>query len=431
MEQDSYWKEGVPEYRPRAHVPPAKVDVAIVGAGYSGLGAAMHLARGGRSVAVFDADEIGFGCSSRNGGMYGPSFHKLGLAGLAAKYGHAKAVLLLQEGLRAVGHFEELIAAEGIDCDLQSVGRFRGAVSAASYDALARESELLGKEIGLSFHMVPAGEQQSYIGSAFYHGGVCYERDGGIHPRKLVQALARRAEDAGAQLFPHAAVTGLRRDGRGWDLGHAAGSTRAGEVVIATNGYSDRAANSMRRRIIPIRTSAAATEELPPALVRELTPGLRMHGEATRVFMWYRPSPDGRRMLFGGRLAPKAATPDKRRRMISAAAQRVFPQLEPYRIEHVWSGDVAYTLDHAPHLGKIDGVWHLGGYCGSGVTRSLYFAAKIARKILCAPDADTAFDDLPFKPVPMHAVATPIALAITNYHAWRDRRDHAKALLSR
>lgn len=248
--------------------PPRTVDVAIVGAGYSGLTTALHLARAGRSVAVFDAGEIGFGCSSRNGGMYGPSFHKLGTAGLRAKYGDAKATEILREGMLALDHFEAFCAEENIDCDLQPVGRFRGAAVPGDYDAMAREGEALCKSVGLSFEMVPKSGQHAYVGSDFYHGGIFYHRDGGLHPRKLVQAIAARAETAGAALLPHHAVTGIRSELRGHVLRHRGGETIAAELVIATNGYSDRAVPSMYRRLVRMRTSGICTGELPEALIR-------------------------------------------------------------------------------------------------------------------------------------------------------------------
>lgn len=102
---------------------------------------------------------------------------------------------------------------------------------------------------------------------------------------------------------------------------------------------------------------------------------------------------------------------------------RVYPQLKDVDFSHVWWGDVAYTLDHAPHLGKIDGIWHLGGYCGSGVTRAVYFGEKIARRILGQGGTGTAFDDLPFKPIPFRALSSLGAAALANYYAWLDQRE--------
>lgn len=427
LEESSFWKVGVPEYKPRPVAIPEKVDVAVIGAGYTGLGVALHLARGGRSVAVFDADEIGFGCSSRNGGMVGPSFHKLGTAGLTAKYGEAKAIAILREGMLALDYFEQFLAEEKIDCDFTLSGRFRGAATAADYEAMAREGERLQQAVGLPFDMVPRASQHEEVGSDFYSGGIIYHRDGGVHPRKLVNELAKRAEAAGAILLPYTRVTGIQSEASGQVVYHPQGQTSAREVVIATNGYSDRGVDTMRRRLVPIRTNGIVTEELTEQEIRALSPKLRMHGESTRVFMWYRPTPDGRRFMFGGRMAPPEAPLAIREERIRNAVVRVFPQLAGQKFSHLWWGDVAYTQDHAPHLAQIKGVWHVGGYCGSGVTRSLYFADKVARRILGKSDAQTAFDDLSFAPIPFHFAASTVARALTAYYAWQDRRDARKS----
>ncbi|WP_193171503.1 NAD(P)/FAD-dependent oxidoreductase [Nisaea nitritireducens] len=405
---------------------PERVDVAIVGAGYTGLAAAIHLARAGRSVAVFDAEEIGHGCSSRNGGMVGPSFHQLGIAGLTSQYGEAKAHAIMQEGMNALDYFERFVAEEKLDCDLQMTGRFRGARSVAGYDATARECEKLNKAVGLPFEMIGKENQRAEIGTDFFDGGVVYHRDGGIHPRKLVNALAEKAIEAGAMLFPSTPVKGMRRDGTETEIFCADTVVKARDVLVATNGYADRRSNAMHQRVVQIRTGAIATEEIPVDLMAELSPKGRMFGESARIFMWFRPSPDGKRFIFGGRMGEPGCTPEVRAAAIRTAALRVFPQLENIGAAHVWYGDVAYTPDHSPHLGFEDGVWLAGGYCGSGVTRSLYFAMKLSRRILGEANAETAFDDLPFKKVPFKPFSRKVADLMSRWWAWRDERDLMK-----
>lgn len=423
-EGENYWRHGRAPYAPRAHDLPAEVDVAVVGSGFTGLRTALELARAGRTVAVLEAEDIGHGASSRNGGMVGPSFHKLGMAGLTAAYGAAKAGAIMREGMLALDHFESFVAAEGIDCAFSLSGRFRGAPTQASYEATARECERLGKAVGLPFEMIPADRQRDQIGSDFYRGGVLYPRDGGIQPRMLVEALAARAENAGAMLFENRAVSGLRRDGDRITLRLPSATLRAREVVMATNGYGAPGATApLGPRLVPILTGVAATEELSPNLVRDLTPAGRLFGENRRVFMWFRPTPDGRRFIFGGRLGPMRGSREARARAVRASATRVFPQLEGVRFSHLWTGAIAYTQDHTPHLGRIDGVWFAGGYCGSGVTRSLYFADRLAGKIVGRADSATAFDDLPFPKIPFRPFAPWVAAGLTRWHAFQDARD--------
>ncbi len=418
-----YWMDTAGGVPPGADTLPATIDVAIVGAGYTGLTAALHLARAGRSVAVFDAKVPGFGASTRNGGMVGPGLHKLGITGLTRTYGEDRAIAILGEGLKALSHLEAFVADEGIDCDLQMTGRFRGARTAAQYEASGRECDWLQAKIGLPSHHVSRADQRSEIGSDFYRGGVVYARDGGVNPRKLLLGIAARAVEAGVQIFAPCAVMGLRRDGAGCTVQTARGTVKAREVVLATNGYSDRRSAALNRRVVPLETGACAVGPLSPELMAELTPKGRMHGEAARVFMWYRPTPDGRSFIFGGRFGAGGMGVEARAKAFRKAFCRVFPQLEAAPISHTWSGQIAYTTDHSPHLGHYDGVWMAGGYCGSGVTRSIYFATKLARRMLGQPGSETAFDDLPFKPVPFRHFAPFGASILMRKYQMQDDRE--------
>ncbi|WP_370302338.1 NAD(P)/FAD-dependent oxidoreductase [Pseudooceanicola sp.] len=417
-----YWQASDPaENRPEKA--PDRVDIAIIGAGYTGLSVALHLARAGRHVVVFDAGGIGSGCSSRNGGMVGPSFHKLGSAGLIARYGESKTLAIMREGIHALDYFEEFVAGNGLECDLQMRGRFRGARTLADYDAMGRETDWLSRNLGLPVAMLPRAEQHREIGSTFYHGGAVYQRDGGIHPRKLVVELAQAVRAAEVQIVPHCPVSAMRREGATTMLQTPQGTVTAKEVVVATNAYSDGRTPALHRRIVSIRTAAVASEELSPQLMENLTPQKRMFGESGRVFMWFRPTPDGRRFIFGGRIGNPGGAVEAQRKAFTKSITRVFPQLSDVRLSHVWSGNVAYTPDHSPHLGFVDGVWLAGGYCGSGVTRSVYFGMKLARKILKERDSDTAFDDLPFQRVPFKPFSDRAANVMTKWYAHLDARD--------
>ncbi|WP_238372068.1 NAD(P)/FAD-dependent oxidoreductase [Heliomarina baculiformis] len=423
-DQRIYWDEEVPE---PTLVHPAKLprhaDVVVIGAGYTGLSTAFHLAQSGRRVVVLEAGRIGAGCSSRNGGMVGPSFHKLGTSGLIAKYGDEKTLGIMREGILALDYFEAFVKENKLACDYQPVGRFRGARTAADYESTARECDWLGKNLGLPTEMVPQSDQRAQIGTDFYRGGVIYHRDGGIHPRKLVLELARVAQEAGATILPECAVSGWDNDATGLNVKCARGVIHATEIVVATNAYADKRTQVMSSRMVPIETAAVATEELSADVMAELTPLNRMHGESGRVFMWYRPTPDRKRFIFGGRMGVPGASEASRMAAFRKAMLRVFPQLASVSFSHFWAGYVAYTTDHSPHIGHHDGVWVAGGYCGSGVTRSLYFGMKLARKILRQPDRDTAFDDLPFEAVPFRRLAPHGALAMTQWYAYQDARE--------
>lgn len=420
MEVRPYWYLDRPQRQVHLDELPEAVDVAVVGGGYTGLSTALHLARSGCSVAVLEAEHPGFGCSARNGGMVGPSFHKLGLAGLRARYGQERARTILQEGMNALEFFKSFIETENIHCDMQWSGRFRGAFSPRDYENLNREAEDLQRAVGLEFSPVPRSQQYQEIGSDFYHGGVIYHRDGGIHPGKLVDALVARVRTAGGRVVAPARVLDWRREGDAWWLDSAAGTVRARELVVATNGYTGSIFPRFRRRLVPIVSAMVATEPLDPALVNRLIPGKRVCSDTRRLVLYYRPSPDGTRLLFGSRAPGPLSEPQRIARGIRDIYQEIFPELRQVDISHYWWGWVAYTFDHAPHLGDLDGVYHAMGYCGSGITRSVYLGRQLARKILGAADHRTAFDDLRFETRPLYR-GKPWGLGLVlHWHALRD-----------
>ncbi len=423
---DSYWLDtagpALDELTSAAETLPARADVVVIGAGYTGLSAALELARAGRNVVVLDAVAIGAGCSSRNGGLVGPSFHKLGLDGLAKSHGTKIAHNVIAESRDCLEFLVTLIDDESIDCDLRRSGRFRGADKPGHYEDLAREVKGLQKAVDLEADMVPREDQRAEIGSDAYYGGVVYHRDGHLHPGQYVAGLAARAAAAGAHLIGQSAVTGIRQDGKAFTLAVGARKIEADQVLVATNGYTPPALGWFRRRILPIRSAIIATEAVEPSLIRELSPKDRCLGGTSRLMLYYRPSSDGTRMILGGRTfhlddRPMSYTKDLRTQMI-----RIFPQLADVKISHGWSGTVAYTFDHVPHIGQHKGLFYAMGYCGSGVGRATYYGNKVAKKMLGDPGGATALDDLAFRTKPFYTGTPWFLPAILHWHAFMDKR---------
>ncbi len=401
---------------------PDTVDTLIIGAGYSGLSAALTLARAGRDVAVIDGDMIGYGCSSRNGGQIGPSFHKLGVAGLTAAFGQVKAHAILRESMDSLTYLKTLIADEGIKCDIQpESGRFKGISRASHYEETARSNEALSKAVGFAFEMVPKVQQSAHIGSDFYHGGAVYREDGQLQPAKFVTGLASKVIAAGARLYAPARATGVQRDRDRFLVRIGNRTITARQVLVATNGYSGPELPFFHRRIMPLRSAIIATEQLSPDLVRSAFPDGKCIVDSSRLVLYYRPSPDGTRVVFGGRSfdnadRPDHYTPDLRRLML-----RIFPQLADAKITHAWSGTVAYTFDYAPHLGCHDGLHYVMGYCGSGVGRATYFGHKAALKMLGDKDGKTALDGLEFPTRPFYTGKPWFLPAVLRWQSFMDR----------
>ena len=282
-----------------AHPLPDTADVVVVGGGITGLSAARELARAGASVVLLESRTLGWGASSRSGGMVLSGF-KYGLDELCRRYGRDTGRALLAESVLAVDHVARLEETEGIRADMRREGHLELAYSRHDADEL----EAYGKELGDydgSARWIPRAELRTEIGTDAYYGGLLYPQDGGIHPGKLTQGLAERAVEAGVDVHEHTRATAIRpqRDGR-VVVETSRGALIARQVFLGTNGYGDGAAPDLRRRIMPISSFIIATEPLDPELLAELTPRGRMFFDTKNFLYYWRGTADGR-MMFGGR----------------------------------------------------------------------------------------------------------------------------------
>ena len=397
---EPYWWDDAPRPERRDDALPDEVDVLVVGAGYTGLHAALQTARDGLGTLVLDAETPGFGCSSRNGGQVSTSV-KGTYPELSAKYGRDRAIGLLREGIDSLNFLESFIEEENINCEWSRPGRFSGAHNPAAYDAAGKALQALPEEVAVPWHMVPRSEQRSEIGSDLYHGGVVYPDHGALDPGHYHLELLDRARKGGALVIGHCPVVRIERDGTGFIVHTSRGNIRAGKVAIATNGYTRSVTPWMRRRVIPIGSYIIATEKLDEQLAQELSPQNRVMSDSRKVVFYYRLSPDKRRVLFGGRVALKETNPLVSAPALHQAMCRIFPQLESTRISHSWHGFVAYTFDELPHIGENDGVHYSMGYCGSGISLASYCGSMMGRRICglekhTSPFADINFSTRPF-----------------------------------
>jgi len=421
MKAEPYWWDEAPRRVEEPVELPKQVDVLIVGAGFSGLNAARVLARSGKTVLVCEAGFIGYGASTRNGGMLGPSFHKLGVAGLKAHYGAERTHGILRESINLVGFIKSLLDEEDIDCDFRQVGRFRCASRPSHYEDMTREVAEQIEATGIEAEMIPRERVREEIGSDRFYGGVRYQIDGLLHPGKYHDGLVRVVRCVGGVVAPETKVLNIDRRLNKIHVTTSRGNVDAGQVVICTNGYTGNVTPWFKRRLIPIRSAMIATESLSPELMDELMPTRRCYGDSRRIMAYYRPSPDGKRILFGGRATSRDDAP-KNAALLRQSMLEVFPQLAETQITHSWSGLVAYSFDHVPHLGEHDRLFYAMGYCGSGVARASYFGTKLAYKMLGNRDKGaTAFDNLPFRTKPFYTGTPWFLPAIIRWHRFIDR----------
>jgi glycine/D-amino acid oxidase-like deaminating enzyme len=415
-----YWWEAAPLDAPSAARLPAETDVAVVGAGYAGLAAALTLVRAGRSVVVLDAMAPGEGASRRNGGICSGNVQR-GFRNLIERVGLEAAKAIYAEGIAARRHLAELIAEEAIDCGFALAGRFSGASRAGDYEPLGREADLLNTHFDLGVEMVGRADQHRELGTDFYFGGQVRSDIGGLHPGLFHAGLQERAVAAGAMVAGHTPVLSIQRDGVAFAVTTGRGGLRAGDVIVATNGYTGAATPWLRRRVIPIQSQIIATEALAPGVMDRLMPKRRMLGDTRYLYNYYRPSPDGACIIFGGRAGSNQADPRRSGRHLYGNLIAIFPELDGVRLTHSWSGFTGYTFDLLPHLTVHDGIHYATGFCGSGVVWAPWLGHKAALRVLGARGADSRFEGYPLRTRPLYYGAPWFIPPLVVWYGIRDR----------
>ena len=403
-----FWQEGkVPALE---SIPlPAEIDVLVVGGGYTGLSAARETAAAGLSTLVLETGDIGTGCSGRNGGQVAYSL-KPSFAHLSALHGRERAHAICREAFEAIAHVRSFATEGGADCDWQERGGFYGAHTARHFERMAHEAEHQPKGLEQRISVIPRAEQRSEIATDYYHGGCVYHDDASVDPMKLLLALLKRARDRGALISDRCRVESIRTMARGFEVLTSKGIVKARKVLIATNGYSGALSPWHRRRVIPIGSYQISTERIGVERVRALIPHGRNISDSRRVVVYYRPSADDERIVFGGRAALFEQVPLACVARLKSMLTRIFPQLLPVRIDHAWAGWVAYTFDTMPHLGEREGIHYCMGYCGQGVPLAPYFGMKIGQQMAGLARGRTALDGLSFPTRPYYR-GTPWFLA--------------------
>ncbi len=397
-----YWLNDAP-LRPEVETPlPLHVDLLVVGSGYTGLAAALQATAGGMSVLVLDRGPIGAGCSTRNGGQVSSSV-KPDYSTLAMRHGPDHAYRIRAEGWQALAHVPEFLAQHGIDADWRQTGRYCAAHSPRAFDKLRAWGDQLVKDGEPALHVVKKADQGQELDSARYHGGVVTPSYGSLHPAKLHAGMVLAAERAGVTLIGNCGATAIIRKGSGFEVTTPRGVVNARNALIATNGYTSPLTPWHQRRVIPIGSYMLATAPMDKEECARLIPKDRMVIDSRNVVIYFRRSPDGQRIIFGGRASLSESDSARSLPRLYQMLIDVFPQLNGIAISHSWNGFVAYTFDELPHMGVQDGLHYCMGYCGSGISLSLYFGTRMGQQILGQAKGATALDGIPFPTRPFYA----------------------------
>ena len=406
LREQNYWLTTIEMPRPDAlRSLPRRVDVAVIGAGFTCLSAARTLAKRGAKVAVLESETIGWGASSRNGGMVLTGM-KLGVKQLISMYGRELARRMYAASLETIDCVEQIVRDEAIDCDFSRCGHLEVACKQEHFNDYARQAEVIAREFDHSLRVVRKNELSAEIGSDIYFGGLVDEVSAGLNPGRYVAGLGHAAMKAGAEIFEHARVQGLQRESSegesGWKVATSRGPVWAREVFVGTSGYTGGATPALQKKIIPIGSFIITTEILPEKLAHDLSPRNRMIYDSKNYLYYYRLTPDNR-MLFGGRAAFFPENDQTIRRsaeILRRGMIDVYPQLRDAKVEYVWGGTLDFAFDIMPHAGQIDGMYYAVGYAGHGVAMATYQGQKMA-ELISGDRPENPFVGIPFPGAPL------------------------------
>lgn len=426
-----WWEDGAP-LPALATKPPERTEVLILGGGYTGLSAAITCADEGARVMVIDAAVPGQGASTRNGGMFG-AHPRLPYETMKSRFGAADAAACYEEGIAAFEFTRDLIRREAIDCDLQFTGRIQMAWSRVDFEAQKKLVDSIRSQSAIDMELIDRAELSNEIKTERYHGAIRFPGHAALHPRKFHDGLLAAAVRRNVVVVRDCTVNEVRRDAGRFIAECDSGAIRADRIIVATNGYTKALSNWLRRRVFPLPSFIIATEPIAANTLARLAPGGRMMVETRAQHSYFRISPDGSRIVFGGRAAMRPTTPERAAARLFHTMTDIWPELRETRLTHSWSGFTGYSFSHLPAVGGHDGFHFAAGYSGSGVAMAPYLGMKVAYQALGDARRETVFARLPLTSRWFHPGGQPHFLTAADmwFRHVVDRKDRLRMRQSR
>lgn len=400
----------------------SQADVVIIGAGYTGLSAAHHIAKSGLSPVVLEANRPGWGASGRNGGVITAKF-RLSFREIDALHGRDMARRMYEIAHESTDMVEELVSEFGItSANLVRTGQVKAAHNEATLKAAIDEANWMTREMGsAAVRILDKNRVREETGSDIFVGGVLNPGSGGVHPLNYLRGLANGVASRGVPIFQESPVIKLRREKDGIVAETPQGAVRAKQAIIATNSYSDLtdATVQIQRTLIPFRSAIIATEQLPRNLAGKLMPTGRTYTETKRMMRWFRMVDN--RVIFGGRGAfgkqdSQAAFDALRKAMVG-----IFPDLADVPLAYKWSGLVAMTLDSVPHIGRLDDRTLFSiGYNGAGVAMSSLMGRYLAAFVRGETPDVGLLDARRMKAIPFYPLREPAVRMVAGWYQFLD-----------
>ena len=374
-------------------------EVAIVGGGFTGLSTALHLAEAGRRTVVLEAREPGWGASGRNGGQVNPGL-KPAPDDVVDQYGDDLGARMVAFSHAAPDLVFDLVRRHQIRCEARQGGTLRLAIDARTATKLCSLAADCSRR-AMPVQLLHGPAMQAAVGTSYYSAALLDRRGGDLNPLAYARGLARAAQQAGATVHGHTQVQSLRRTAGGWELGTPEGSVTAGQVLLATNGYTDGLWPGLRQSLVPVFSAIAATEPMPAAIAAQVFPLRGSAYETGRITVYFRVDQDNR-LVLGGRGPLREISNPAPLASLIRHAERLWPVLRGISWTHGWSGQLAVTKDHYPHVHELAaGLYACLGYNGRGVAMATAMGRQLT-SLLGGGAFDMPFT--PLQPMRLHRV---------------------------
>ncbi|WP_338720673.1 FAD-binding oxidoreductase [Devosia sp. XK-2] len=375
-----------------------EADICVVGAGYSGLSAAISLAEHGFKVVVVEGAEVGWGASGRNGGQVVNGLNA-SLGTIQRRYGQQTANFvggLLQEG---AGIIYDRVARYSIQCDLKR-GNIYAAYTPKHMEELKAKKDLWASH-GMNDHeLLDKNQIRQHIGSSVYQGGMIDHSGGHMHPLNLALGEAAAFESLGGTIFEHSPVTRVEQDAPGATVHTAKGQVRAKTALICGNAYLGHVVPELTARVMPVSTQMMATEPLGEERAKTLLPTDMCVEDVRYILDYFRLSAD-HRLIFGGGVVYGGTDPADVEAKLRPNMDKVFPQLKDVKVDYAWSGNFALSFSRVPQLGRLgNNIYFAHGYSGHGVTGSHLFGRILSEAVRGDMTRFDTFASLPWIPFP-------------------------------
>ena len=404
-----------------------QTDVTIIGAGFTGLSTALHLAKAGSSVTVLEAKDIGFGASGRNNGQVIPVLTRADPDALTARFGEAGERFVRLIGGSAASLFD-LVRDHGLECEAEQSGWIQPAHSPGRFKAISENRYRQWIKHGAQVELLDKAELERRIGTNFFFGGFGNRTGGHINPLALTRELARAAAGYSAVIHEHSPALSYARDGDSWRIRTPEGEIQSRALVVATNAYTGEMAPGLAprlaRSVMPITSWQLATAPLSDNVRSTVVPDRQAISDTHGDLHFFRY--DARnRLITGGALAMPFNGHQRIRARIAKRLERIFPQYVEPEIEYSWTGYVGATRDHTPHFHKLGpNGWTWIGCNGRGVALSVALGGELAKAVQGVTEQDLAFPLTEIAALPLHKflrlTSRPFTLTLYRYRDWRE-----------